>query len=83
MCLVTVVHSHAHGRPCPLYIALLYCTFQVMAGRVCTHYSTIRASEEEKKAFFSVLAGDLGLDHNYVATEAHSLLDLHFQVIGA
>ena len=36
---------------------------------------------EQKKAFFSVLAGDLGVDHESVLRGVEKLRDLYSQVI--
>ncbi len=51
-----------------------------MADSVCRHYRRVRSTEEGRKTFFSVLAGDLGVDHSEVVSGAHNLLDLHAQV---
>lgn len=58
----------------------LFCFLvQTIATEVCDHYH--RLSEwEERRAFFAVLAGDLGVEHDNVATSAQKLIHLHTQV---
>lgn len=56
-----------------------YCVFQAIAENMRLHYHSLR-SLEEKKLFFSVLAGDLGVDHNRVVDRAQQLIGVHSQV---
>ncbi len=56
------------------------CIFsQVIANDVCLYYNSLETTEE-KKAFFSVLAGDLGVEHSRVAERAQQLIALQSQV---
>ena len=58
-----------------------YCCFlqfQAIAACVCTHYKKLEI--EEKKHFLGLLAGDLGVKHDEVHTNAQRLLDTFTQV---
>ena len=52
---------------------------QGIANRIHDHYQSL-ASVEEKNAFFSVLAGDLSVDHDAVVKTAQQFLTLHKEV---
>jgi len=47
---------------------------------VCRYYHQLAEREEERRAFFAVLAGDLGVEHDSVITSAQKLVALHSQV---
>ena len=52
---------------------------QTIATGVCDHYHKL-SEWEKRKAFFAVLAGDLGVDHDNVTNSAQKLIHLHSQV---
>lgn len=47
---------------------------------MCEHYRRISENEEQRTAFFSVLASDLGVQHDAILTEAKHLSELYSQV---
>lgn len=50
---------------------------EVIAANLCDHYRSICGREEQRKAFLSVLASDLGVHHDAVLNEAEHLRELH------
>ena len=47
---------------------------------MCEHYRKISENEEQRTAFLSMLASDLGVQHNAILTEAKHLSELYSQV---
>ena len=58
---------------------MFFLLVQTIATGVCDHYHRL-SQWEERRAFFAVLAGDLGVEHDNVATSAQKLMHLHSQV---
>ena len=47
---------------------------------MCEHYRGICENEDQRTAFLSMLASDLGVQHNAILTEAKHLSELYSQV---
>ena len=60
-----------------IYISA-YCNSKGIAACICAHYKKLET--EEKKHFLALLAGDLGVKHDDVHTNAQRLLDTFTQV---
>ncbi len=59
--------------------AMMLIFFQTIATNVMDYYHCLD-SIKEKKLFLSVIAGDLGVDHEKIAAQSQHFMDLHINV---
>ena len=59
---------------------IIFILRQAIGSNLCEHYRRICEDEEQRTAFFSVLASDLGVQHDAILAEAKHLSELYSQV---
>ena len=75
------VHMYKYPVVC-IYTCIYNTLFhaQSVASNLCEHYRSLCGDEDHKKAFFAVLAGDLGVNHDSILSGAQNLCELHNHV---
>lgn len=51
----------------------------MIAHNLMNYYGNL-GSDQDKRLFLSVIAGDLGVDHSLISSKAQNLVDLYFSV---